>query len=235
MLHKPFHGVHPCDVCKKEYVSLSDLNEHKLSHSIFRCEKCDKQFNTEVQLKIHTSYHSEVLIECGLCSEKFDDKPSLYAHFKDFHNIFSCQVCHILFQEEESFAAHLESHIINQYTCELCVKTFEVLSDLLKHKATRHKKPKNYSIPQHCPYCDRILSSTSHLKLHLAVHAKPAEGYTQCTVCKMSFNTNKNLKQHMETHASPSTPSFECDICQKKFSRKYYLPKHRRSHFPPRK
>lgn len=62
MEHKSFHGIHPCDICKKEYVSLFELIVHKQLHSTFQCEKCKEQFNNEVQLKIHLSCHSDVLV-----------------------------------------------------------------------------------------------------------------------------------------------------------------------------
>lgn len=80
---------HPCKVCSKSFIKLSQLVTHnKKAHSKenkkFKCENCPREFDSSQKLHTHMAKeHSKVKFECEKCKKVFRLKHSLAVHMKN--------------------------------------------------------------------------------------------------------------------------------------------------------
>ncbi|XP_057371420.1 zinc finger protein ZFP2-like [Daphnia carinata] len=115
-----FHSPEPRTIlscsepdCKKEYKSLSQLQEHiKRDHYMIRrftCEECNKQFYKAHDLLVHKRTHSkDKPYMCGTCGKSFSHISHVIRHEKSHNNIrpHTCPVCRKSFTQATVLRAH---------------------------------------------------------------------------------------------------------------------------------
>lgn len=78
-----------------------------------------------------------------------------------------------------------------------------------------------------CKLCEKLLSSSYELKLHMRVHTK--EKPNKCSFCPASFNRVSNLIEHKRRFHCKERP-FVCGVCQLGFRSNAELKRHELTH-----
>ncbi|EZA51915.1 hypothetical protein DMN91_007024 [Ooceraea biroi] len=174
----------PCDLCPKRYPDQSSLARHRKTHTgdrPFQCLECQKNFPTSTALRRHLTLHNSQSrpLPCIYCGRRFMDKRSL--------------------------TKHEESHMPNEqrtYTCDICQKTFQHMTDLSMHKKY-HDPDKKYD----CEVCGREFNRLNNLQRHILVHQQQQGGKEEilsCNVCGITYKFMSSLTRHMvTTHMNP--------------------------------
>ena len=83
------------------------------------------------------------------------------------------------------------------HACDICLKEFQSVSLLRKHKVSTHsKETKSYE----CEVCSKCFTDTASLDQHMASHNNKA--MYKCGLCDQGFTNARQLKQHVRRHAS---------------------------------
>ncbi|XP_054274408.1 uncharacterized protein LOC128994135 isoform X2 [Macrosteles quadrilineatus] len=98
------------------------------------------------------------------------------------------------------------------YQCEKCLRSFQKLANLQRHKLCHKEEDINLAFP--CAYCNEKFSSRDSLHAHWSVHSEK-KLYT-CDICQSNFSALNSLKRHKVLHSGEKL--FRCEICQKAFS-----------------
>ena len=106
----------------------------------------------------------------------------------------------------------------NQFPCNVCEKSFPILSLLVKHVMI-HTGEK----PHSCEICKEVFSSKIDYKAHRKTHL--ANSY-DCDICGKSFKFQKYLNKHKKLHNSEK--AIICDICGKSFTVQRYMARHKK-------
>lgn len=110
---------HPylCDVCGKDYFTISSLKVHMIQHSQerpFKCDQCDATYkrvgplNAHI-LAIHQDHRPHV---CSVCSKAFKVAHSLKAHMRKHTNVrpHVCSLCGRGFKLRYTLKTHMKTH-----------------------------------------------------------------------------------------------------------------------------
>ncbi len=74
---------------------------------------------------------------------------------------FKCDICSVLFREEENLIKHQETFVHDKYTCETCGKSF-----YRKKAHERHLKCHSDEKPYSCDLCGISFKSENYDKKH---------------------------------------------------------------------
>lgn len=82
--------VHQCNICKKTFSFVTELNSHILTHpeekNSYQCEVCGRDCFTEEDLHKHYRVHTkEKPFKCKLCFRFFSDDSYLRIHERTHH------------------------------------------------------------------------------------------------------------------------------------------------------
>ena len=105
---------HICEVCKKPFTTINDLNTHKI-------------------------VHEERKFPCNICGLKIRSKVSLVNHMEGRHMGISkkpyfCQDCGIQYSNTSHRRMHMDQSLLEKYPCDTCGKQFGFNKNLKKHK-----------------------------------------------------------------------------------------------------
>ncbi|KAK9729834.1 Zinc finger, C2H2 type [Popillia japonica] len=128
-----------------------------------------------------------------------------------------CCVCDQPYPDVDKLDEHLvtkHNYRKDEYSCDLCPKTYSYRPSLIKHKAIQHGEHKKY----HCENCT---------KRHIRTHHVGARSHA-CPECGKTFATSSGLKQH--THIHSSVKPFQCEVCFKAYTQFSNLCRHKRMH-----
>ena len=110
-----------CSECSKVFINVSDLIKHSKVHqtsSLFECSSCDKVFKYKRGLQDHLKKHKNPsLLLCTFCGKAFSKQSVL---------------------DEHTSRTHSENNVT--YECPICLKIYNVKSNLTRHFRTVHSK-----------------------------------------------------------------------------------------------
>ena len=117
-------------------------------------------------------------------------------------------VAHLLLQlqftcEEEGLPVELK--MVNQISCDQCLKTFTS-----RQRLSRHRLSHSGEMIHKCAQCNKLFGHASNLKKHLHIHT--GEKPHKCTQCNFSANQFSNLERHKRTHSGEKPQ--RCTMCQ---------------------
>lgn len=232
--------IYFCDVCKKEFTTISNLQSHLLIHA----KRKDIQKETVTGLM------------CKVCHEIFFDEESVKSHYNthSYDELFKIGIelknqkqC-VLIQEN----LHTETNTKRQESMSQIYKTTDkrtlqssskmssipfVYNKKLSKIRPKFEKSKTdihsdensdcYTKIKNC-VCDICHGrfTTEDLLSHYAIH-KTDETYT-CNLCPETFMTKDFLKSHLVSHTNKKI--FACAICSKLYATKPSLMRHLYSH-----
>jgi general transcription factor IIIA len=164
--------MHTCDVCLKEWRSLSQLERHMYTHTgekPFMCDQCPHKCNQLVDIIKHKRTHT-------------GEKP------------FMCDQCPYECTESGSLVKHKRTHTGERpYKCDMC--PFEcITSGNLAHHMYTHTGEKPWKCDQ-CPYeCVQRGSLVTHMRTHTG------ERPYKCNECPYESAQSGNLVNHKRTY-----------------------------------
>ena len=145
-----------CTICHKSLANKAGLEKHnERVHSgatkTFQCSICEKRFLSNSELKLHSTYHSNIrAYECEKCKKSFTSNSNM-RHHQTFcpavthYKQFSCNLCPKKFKGGNLLKLHLFSHEnIEPFKChfETCSKSFKHKKSLKYHERV-HKSEGN--------------------------------------------------------------------------------------------
>ncbi|XP_034255675.1 zinc finger protein 493-like [Thrips palmi] len=246
-----------CEFRTEDQIEISKhLESHSIAFSL-ECEICQMKLKNqrtyEKHMQRHLSLKSPVPVACTVCKEITSDKFALRKHMLDNHpEVFKCQFCHESFESIRARRKHESEHDADSdKTCDECGKSFRKLSQLTLHKEYAHRELKCQhcekqfdtikKLKDHerrhvrdkegfpCSQCDRVLKTSSGLKLHRAKHT--GQYKFCCDVCGRGFMSKAILDEHMGRHTQEKR--YTCDVCGKMFVFNSTMRIHRRWHDNP--
>lgn len=125
----------------------------------------------------------------------------------------------------QNVVRHINIHLTrSQYQCDLCPKTFQEKSSVLRHMRARHLRNhmqvhESKQFP--CDSCPAAFSKRRHLAGHRRMH--PGEKH-ECTKCERKFVLKGSLTRHMKFFHSDI--KITCETCGKNYSSSDYLRLH---------
>lgn len=202
---KPFK----CQFCQAIF-SISCLfiahMENHTGKSLYRCEFCGVLFVDFFSMIAHRKEH--LIFPCKYCSQKFVSNEEMHKHMSSSHYPKKKKKKLTRLSKLSKRAFSLKVDLILQqntnilkptHTCDVCYKSFPLLSYLLTHKRC-HTKEKPYK----CDTCGKNFKHSTVLKIHQQQHAG-ADAY-ECEYCKRVFSQWRHLASHVRIHANTCKP-----------------------------
>lgn len=251
-----------CEHCNNYFDSINSLKNHqKIRHSKatdnFHCNSCENAtFTSKDLLDVHIMKHSEPLIDCQICEQKFHTDLEKYCHILrsnlcQFTEDMVCQLCDINFIFRSSFRMHINfDHKANgRFVC-VCEKTFKSVELLEAHKRSLMCLKCGACFceklwKQHCiEDCDTVLvekneneNQTSEdsdneplakkVKTYLKKPSRSSPKKTDSP--KLTKTSDKKIKDYSVMVV------FSCTLCHKIFKAKEFLQKHIANKHPEHK
>ena len=167
----------------------------------------------------------ERVLRCSYCDQKFYRLGRLKAHEArhrgDFN--YTCDVCGKGYQVQESYNAHVRSHIglppDNGNLCSTCGFVCTTRKGLIKHQRTMHDRIEEFC----CTVCGVTFRHKSSLVYHMNRH-RPDEKF-KCMLCKKVFTCHSNLIRHARIHTGEKP--YSCDVCGKRFNQSQTVKSHK--------
>ena len=131
-----------CDVCEKEFASMSSLNKHQKRHeeAEFECQVCHQECQTPYDLKVHLLTHTSAKpFHCDICTQVCSTQKLLRQHYKRSHTLpeadFSCKICHQWHKTYANLQRHKPMHDPKrEFECNICKWRFDTKSNMKAHK-----------------------------------------------------------------------------------------------------
>lgn len=213
-----------CPSPKKEmdHASMSEkvFNPKKtlLGPKIYHCEQCGKGFWS---LGAYSHHKQSPTLCLDLRQRKSPPSwKSVLGRPRSIRKV-ACPVCGRKFRHNGVMKSHMRKHEDGNHKCELCSRSFRLLSSLLRHQVvhTAHLIPPPIKSFQHqveqvkkntysCPDCGKLFSRAKALQFHMRSHGYDT-GYSstktkstvtiealQCPTCLAHFNSKSSLRAH---------------------------------------
>ena len=161
VVHKKI-GLFECFQCDVSFNDNSDLLRHYVKYHRDTTEdpKAKVTSSKDRKSEATTSKDNEEIatkkvLKFRKCVKVFTDKATLLRHYKVAHqtrNIWICDICDIVFNEQKSLDRHNRVHDPSRpHKCPICVLRFLNKTHLKRHVETTHKKLR----PFPCRTCGR--------------------------------------------------------------------------------
>lgn len=215
--------MNTCPAQKKENISAAkkEYNPKKtlLGPKIYHCEQCGKGFWSLGAF----SHHKQTPSQCADLRLRKDVTGSLHRANGSprTRSKVACPVCGRKFRHKGIMTLHMRIHENVNHKCELCHRSFRLLSSLLRHQVVHNERllpPPSKSF-QHqveqlqkntysCPDCGKLFSRAKALQFHMKSHgyetghspASPKAPVTvqdlQCSMCLAHFSNKASLRTH---------------------------------------
>lgn len=184
---KPDKTAKGCRFCDKSYTKKSVLDEHVKKHHVsYQCTFCNKNFKSSMQLIQHQRIHTEQNKTLTLFLKK---EPKLDVTFiTDTDSVTKNGV---------ETKPDLTTKNLETMVCNLCKKTYNNQTLLIKHVKEQHK---NISLVE-CHYCCLLFANQVELRKHTESHGKI------CHLCKKGFRNPCCFSRHMSRHNLKDNPT----------------------------
>ena len=131
--------------------------------------------------------------KCRPCHVIYDDRKSLLAHRRDFHNIPNEIITRIKTENIEDISNFLLPNENGDLTCRKCDRAFQDKELALKHMSC-HEDEKSFE----CLVCGKKFARASLLRDHKKRHF--SEGTNECNYCFKKFLSPNKLREHIRVH-----------------------------------
>lgn len=141
-----------CDLCPKAFKVNGNLLAHKRRHEsttteirFVTCDICKINVR-EAYLATHMRRHTENLLKCIQCNQKFVLPHQLKKHMlvHSEQRDFQCDLCPKMFKAKHTLVAHRRIHLGDfLYTCQWCGKGFHDNRNYKKHTLAEHGRQSN--------------------------------------------------------------------------------------------
>ena len=194
-----------CELCHKQFKSLTSLSGHKLKYHANSCAHCPESFASKSALKQHLTTHGFV---CQNCCEVFATKERLEQHMQDHLKDLRCELCDKEFSTASACKVHVKRVHFADVECGKSDKNF-----------TSQAGPKALDEGQKsmlvCDACGKSYTSLPKLRNHIMYDHQHEQKPHQCGVCSKRFTSRRDLVRHLERHSAE--PKHSCQECHKKF------------------
>nr|CAD7443319.1 unnamed protein product [Timema bartmani] len=221
-----------CHICETYFPDNLMLTSHNNTSHItvkLKCQFCDIQFENSNQLNEHKKIHSNIFIECPVCSKMVHKVTGLKKHFslhRDL-NLHVCFICGQVLPNETELKSHkFLHHKEKNHLCETCGKAFKYKFCLSNHMKTHLGDVHRQKFK--CGFCGLCISNRVNLKHHIATHNISRERKYSCDLCEKKFFYRYNLTAHIPVHFEDRP--FKCTSCDKAFKWKKNLDLHLKTH-----
>ncbi|XP_018572870.1 zinc finger protein 708-like [Anoplophora glabripennis] len=147
-VHMKMHLVkrlHQCNICKKTFSFVTELNSHILTHTeeknSYQCEVCRRDCFTEEDLHKHYRVHTK-------------EKP------------FKCKLCFRSFSDDSYLRVHERTHHGEDYFKNVMKKNGTFVDPNLVKNVIEDSTPKDFK----CDICQKCFCNEEFLKLHIENH-----------------------------------------------------------------
>ncbi|MEQ2157432.1 hypothetical protein GOODEAATRI_001822, partial [Goodea atripinnis] len=189
------------------------LNPTKKNKSQICCKVCGRAFLLTVSLVNHMEAHSKDI--CGVCGEHFNSEESFDAHLKTHVKAESCSVCGKCFTSCSGLEIHMRIHTGEKpFVCSECGKCFTTRANMVRHVRI-HTGERPYT----CTVCSRSFNDYTTLKRHLFVHSVKNSSLGE------SSRENGDRKS-----SSVRKPRAVCKVCSMTFHSVLSLLNHGKQH-----
>jgi len=209
-LHK---RILSCHICKKEFTSKKCFENHVIIHEVdektFKCDLCKSTFSTKKYFKQHVKSHHARSCECRNIND-LDERNILY-HNKTVHlNQFGCNICLKTFKSKSKSIAHMWDHNGSS----MVSSNFQCDNCGKEYKLSRdlnvHKKFCLDQKPTKCDLCEKVFKGEFRMQIHKKRSHKDLHPCPECST------QVKNLSKHMlRVHINEKR--FPCSQCDKGF------------------
>ena len=168
-------------MCKNQLYYCVLQVEKIVSAGLFKCPVCGMFCPTADKLKIHQATHTDPVLGCDQCDQRFNSQYNLKLHYKMYHQVrlnFTLKfllkiVTHLgvvalwLFCEDSQliFLVSVFPQGV-QYKCQYCEKAFATQNSRLAHEREVHRgRAKCYK----CRHCGKMCTK-SRIKRHELAH-----------------------------------------------------------------
>ena len=113
---------------------------------------------------------------------------------------------------------------MNEYNCDYngCVKRYDKLSELNRHKRLVHKKRYKCDYKQ----CGKLLATKWHLQRHRRKHNQDIQKGEKCGYCDEVMIDKATLRKHIKLQHQLCEKEYVCRKCRKRYSTKHALQSH---------
>ncbi|XP_028041769.1 oocyte zinc finger protein XlCOF6-like [Bombyx mandarina] len=234
-----------CPICKLRFKSEAsvDLHRRHTHKKKFQYKSCPKTLSDAVLTGEDKKKRSKQPVnnERALNGHRDLSEPKRLGTYR-------CDNCNVKFVSKGALRVHLltssrhsskvtssaPSDSNTNKTCKICLKEYELPSELLRHVLTDHRKRRlKETYPTNCEHCNKMVSSRREHWWHTyKEHPEEKDSYRRviaaiCDVCGKGFQNKTKLRIHELRHASPSV---RCDVCGRAFYDKYALARHAHTH-----
>ena len=252
---KDFEKIGNSNIDKSNDLFTQEKTQVKPRTNFFKCPECDKRCKNLRHLNVHqTKIHEKlktkkvykavpVLLQCGLCDQKFENETVLNLHMKSDHSMphqrvlpapkqnigvekspekmyFECKECCQKFTASRKLTDHLKKDhgkniTYQEIRCDSCNKIFNTPQLLKSHNQRIHEGRKDYQ----CDICSKQFFDKQTFNRHQRhVHEKvKRERNHICNFCGLRCIKSSDLKHHIAVVHEGLLP-YECKTCGKSFS-----------------
>lgn len=245
--HKNSHNVklrQSCELCQKEFPTMSSLVRHKKSHTgkrlPYRCDVCSAEYTDTAKLKSHCKMHikkirgkDEEQRELAINCDDLNSNQKSFTNLKSSGETMECEK-----DDQRHISTVKEDE--NGYTCDICDKTFYSIHEIQDHCRSHTESQISDARPKagfksrklfgqriyNCQICDKSYLSPLGLSRHFRTH-KHNKTFV-CHLCDKKFDQPSDLQDHLLTHNQDFL--YKCSLCGQQYNNIKTFLSHKRTH-----